>query len=62
MKYLLDLYVKSLEWLDAHERSVTWFTLGAMTVLITVMILNAAWIAAAVFAGLTYLNFKINSK
>ena len=60
MNYLISLYGKVLDWLEPYEQQIGWFALGVISVTILLLILNAQWLLAAIYAGLTYANFRIN--
>jgi hypothetical protein len=62
MNFLILLYNNTLDWLECHEKQVLGFGMGVMAFTVFLMILNAHWVAAAIFAGLTYLNFYLNGR
>ena len=59
MKYLILLYTKILDWIEPYERQVGWFALGVVSVKVFIMILNAEWLMASIYAALTYINYRI---
>ena len=62
MNYVISLYNLLMDFYDKYELQITWYVLGIISVTIVIMLLNAYWVAAAIYAGLTYLNFYINKK
>ena len=62
MNFLINLYNNTLDWLERYEKQVLGFVLGVISFAVLLLLLNAHWFAAAVFAGLTYLNFHLNGK
>ena len=62
MNRLITIYNSTLDWLENHEKYVLGFLLGVLSVIVVLLILNAHWLAAGVFAGLTAFNFYINNK
>jgi uncharacterized membrane protein len=59
MKYLISLYTKILDWIEPYEPQIEWFVLGVVTVTIFILILNAEWLIAGIYAALTYINYRI---
>jgi O-antigen/teichoic acid export membrane protein len=62
MNFMIMLYNSILDWLERHEKMVLGFVLGVISFTVLLLILNAHWIAAGIFTGLTVLNFYINRK
>ena len=62
MNFLITLYNNTLDWLERHEKIALGFVFGVISFTVLLLLLNAHWVAAAVFAGLTYLNFHLNGK
>jgi riboflavin transporter FmnP len=62
MNFLITLYNNTLDWLESHEKLVLGFILGVLSFTVLVLLLNAHWVAAGIFTGLTALNFYINRK
>lgn len=62
MDFLITLYNNTLDWLERHEKLVLGFILGVISFTVMLLLLNAHWVAAGIFAGLTFLNFYINRK
>lgn len=62
MNFLITLYNNTLDWLESHEKLVLGFIMGVISFTVFLLIINAHWFAAGVFAGLTYLNFYLNRK
>jgi O-antigen/teichoic acid export membrane protein len=62
MDFLITLYNSTLDWLERHEKIVLGFILGILSFTVLLLLLNAHWIAAGIFTGLTVLNFYINRK
>ena len=60
MNFLITLYNSTLDWLERHEKLVLGFVLGVISFTVLLLLMNAHWIAAGVFAGLTFLNFYLN--
>jgi riboflavin transporter FmnP len=60
MNFMIMLYNSILDWLERHKKMVLGFVLGVISFTVLLLILNAHWIAAGVFAGLTFLNFYLN--
>jgi hypothetical protein len=62
MNAFIKLYTNLLDLFERYEREVTWFCFGASSVIMLLLILNAQWLVAAVYAGLTVLNYSINKQ
>jgi hypothetical protein len=62
MDFLITLYNSTLDWLERHEKLVLGFILGVISFTVMLLLLNAHWVAAGIFTGLTVLNFYINRK
>jgi O-antigen/teichoic acid export membrane protein len=62
MDFLITLYNSTLDWLERHEKLVLGFVLGVISFTVLMLLLNAHWVAAGLFTGLTVLNFYINRK
>jgi hypothetical protein len=62
MNFLITLYNSILDWLEGHEKIVLGFVLGVISFTVFLLLLNAHWVAAGVFTGLTVLNFYLNGK
>jgi hypothetical protein len=60
MDFLITLYNSTLDWLERHEKIVLGFILGILSFTVLMLLLNAHWVAAGLFTGLTVLNFYIN--
>jgi heme O synthase-like polyprenyltransferase len=60
MDFLITLYNSTLDWLERHEKLVLGFVLGVLSFTMLLLLLNVHWVAAGVFAGLTFLNFYLN--
>lgn len=60
MNFLITLYNSTLDWLESHEKLVLGFVLGVISFTVFLLLLNAHWVAAGIFTGLTALNFYIN--
>ena len=59
---MITLYNSILDWLESHEKLVLGFVLGVISFTVLLLILNAHWFAAGVFAGLTVLNIYVNGR
>ena len=57
---MITLYNSILDWLETNEKLVLGFVLGVISFTVLLLLMNAHWIAAGVFAGLTFLNFYLN--
>ena len=62
MIFILMVYNSILDWLERHEKMVLGFVLGIISFTVFLLILNSHWVAAGIFAGLTFLNFYINRR
>ena len=62
MNFLITLYNSTLDWLERHEKLVLGFVFGVISFTVFLLLLNAHWVAAGIFTGLTVLNFYINRK
>lgn len=62
MNFLITLYNNTLDWLENHEKLVLGFVLGVISFTVFLLLMNAHWIAAGIFTGLTVLNFYLNIK
>jgi riboflavin transporter FmnP len=62
MNFLITLYNSILDWLESHEKLVLGFVLGVISFTVLVLLMNAHWIAAGVFAVLTFLNIYVNRR
>jgi O-antigen/teichoic acid export membrane protein len=60
MNFMITLYNSTLDWLERHEKIVLGFVLGVISFTVLLLLLNAHWVAAGLFTGLTVLNFYIN--
>ena len=60
MDFLITLYNNTLDWLERHEKLVLGFILGVLSFTVLLLLLNAHWVVAGIFTGLTALNFYIN--
>ena len=60
MNFMITLYNSILDWLERHEKIVLGFILGILSFTVLLLLLNAHWVAAGLFTGLTVLNFYIN--
>jgi len=60
MNFLITLYNNTLDWLERHEKIVLGFILGVISFTVLMLLLNAHWVAAGIFAVLTFLNFYLN--
>jgi len=60
MNTFMKLYADLLDLFERHEREVTWYCFGAGSVIMFLLILNAQWLVAAIYAGLTAFNYYIN--
>jgi hypothetical protein len=62
MNTFIKFYTDLLYLFERKEREITWFCFGAGSVIMFLLILNAQWAVAAVYAGLTALNYYINQQ
>jgi hypothetical protein len=62
MNFMITLYNNTLDWLELHEKFVLGFVLGVISFTVFLLVMNAHWIAAVIFAGLTFVNIRINRK
>ena len=62
MNFMITLYNSILDCLERHEKLVLGFVLGVISFTVFLLLMNAHWIAASIFTGLTFLNFYINRK
>jgi len=60
MNFMITLYNSILDWLERHEKLVLGFVLGVISFTVFLLIINAHWVAAGVFAVLTFLNIYVN--